>query len=560
MTLVSFVVEQHKLRVMNTRVIKFVVCLVLTYSACLSALDVSNYATYKVGRRVGQFSSGECYTSPEAAYATMERLRSRGDRRYLAKVGVPRVARLYPERLYHGQTQGPREPQRLRIRLLEVLRLGKHSALVLARQPGNGDTPLIYCMLEYEQGRWLYAGQAQVADRDSAVERFARHCSQLLGLPKPRVYSSPNVHLENYTRYLREEGRDPHGFVLETLNKHRLVVIGEIHHREQYWRFHSELVRDPMFAGRVGTIYLELPAHGQAKVDGFLAANICDPNQVIEVLRDMMWLGWPDKTLLDFFILVWQVNQSLAPEKRIAIVLADMARPWDRISDIEEMLEIDRDRVMAETILAHMDRVEDGRHGLFITGLAHAAKGLTYVGEVPVRTAGWYLKQALGEELYCITQHACRITNKGKVEGRIGLGIFDEAFAINGNRSVAFSLAEGPFGDQPYDASPDRPVHCSFRDAFDAYLFLGFLDTERFSDLIDGFYTNEHLAEMARRHQVLFKREWRWAQALGAEPYTRHLSKIWGQPRNWKSALGPIGAWRLGNTKVVVNEVRAALE
>jgi hypothetical protein len=37
--------------------------------------------------------------------------------------------------------------------------------------------------------------------------------------------------------------------------------MGEVHHRPRYWAFNASLVADPLFAERVGTIYMELPSN-----------------------------------------------------------------------------------------------------------------------------------------------------------------------------------------------------------------------------------------------------------------------------------------------------------
>lgn len=69
-----------------------------------------------------------------------------------------------------------------------------------------------------------------------------------------------------FVDFLKSEGRDPQPFVLEAIEKHRIVILGEIHHRPRYWAFAADLVRAPEFAQPAGTIYLELPPHDQPLV------------------------------------------------------------------------------------------------------------------------------------------------------------------------------------------------------------------------------------------------------------------------------------------------------
>jgi len=44
------------------------------------------------------------------------------------------------------------------------------------------------------------------------------------------------------------------------------------------------------------------------------------------------------------------------------------------------------------------------------------------------------------------------------------------------NKRLAFALESGPFGRQPFDAFPDRPAAGTYRDGYDAYLYLGPLE------------------------------------------------------------------------------------
>ncbi|MHC4587214.1 MAG: hypothetical protein ACYS3N_21995, partial [Planctomycetota bacterium] len=121
------------------------------------------------------------------------------------------------------------------------------------------------------------------------------------------------------------------------------------------------------------------------------------------------------------------------------------------------------------------------------------------------------------------------------------------------NKPIAFPLNMGPFGKEPYDASPDKPVRSNYQDGFNAYLYLGALETEIFSPLIDGFYTDEFVKELERRHHLMYGKG--WAEAYGrqesnAASFVGWMSGSggsWGNPRKWRSKLGPIDAWKHGD-------------
>ena len=87
----------------------------------------------------------------------------------------------------------------------------------------------------------------------------------------------------------------------------------------------------------------------------------------------------------------------------------------------------------------------------------------------------------------------------GQVSGRLALGLFDTAFAAMGNKPLAFPLDHGPFGNQLFDADPERLTTDPYSKGYQAYLYLGPLEDELFSPLIPGFYTDEFVQELDRR-------------------------------------------------------------
>jgi hypothetical protein len=128
----------------------------------------------------------------------------------------------------------------------------------------------------------------------------------------------PEQHLEPFVSFLRTEAQEPQAYVLKALAEHRVVIIGEVHHRPRYWAFNASLVRAAAFPRDVGVIYLELPRADQALVDQFLSRPQLDPEPVIATLRDMLGEGWPDQPTLDFFLTVWKMNRTLPRSRSCA--------------------------------------------------------------------------------------------------------------------------------------------------------------------------------------------------------------------------------------------------
>jgi hypothetical protein len=418
-------------------------------------------------------------------------------------------------------------------------------------------------------GEWLNLGSDGAANTvEDARATFVRKCESMyrvglkaLGETVPGVVvrqkvERPEAYLRPFVDFLNREGREPKAFTLDALAKHQLVILGEVHHRPDYWAFYASLVADPRFARNVGTIYLELPTNSQPLVEQFLAAPKLDTAPIIRVLREMFEMGFPDQPMLEFFVKVWTVNRGLNRDRQIRIVLVDMERPWEKIQKREDWAryDVDRDKYMADNILSDLRGGSAGqRHALFIVGHAHVKLNFKYGdGKTFTSDAGSLLRRQLGaESVFAFFPHKPAMTNAGTVHGRLALGLFDSAFAAIGHRPVAFPLSKGPFGEQPYDAEPDNSTAIgTYADAYSAYLCLGPLEKEIFSPLIPAFYTEEHVKEIDRRSRLMYGQSWQelsGAPAANVENVVAWMRATWGQPQPWTKTLGPMNAWTLGD-------------
>ena len=168
-----------------------------------------------------------------------------------------------------------------------------------------------------------------------------------------------------------------------------------------------------------------------------------------------------------------------------------------------------------------------------------------------MKSAGWHLREKLGEaEVFAVFPHGPVMTNNGQVSGRIALGLFETAFAALGNKPMAFPLDRGPFGEQIFDADPERLTADPYGKGYQAYLYLGTLEDEVFSPLIPGFYTDEFVQELDRRARLDGKGllEAGIVNQLDGTSFAAWMGRSWGQPRDWSIArLGPLEAWQYGS-------------
>lgn len=538
----------------------WLLCLCVSFNGLTRAQDAPEeqalFRSYSVDKKVSDFPAVEDLSTPESAYATIMR-------DYMATGASGSEWSHVSVRKSGGTQRRPVSAEQAKVyfdaRIHEVIVYKDRAALVIGEVNDRGGVGYDQRYLFLVEGRWFNSGHdGSAATAQAARDTFHRKAERLYGINlrdsgnawnRPPV-ADPNAYLEPYIQFLREQGHEPHAFVMEAFKTHQLVVMGEVHNRPAYWAFNSALVRDPAFAQAVGTIYMEMPSNHQANIDRFLAQNTCEKELVVRMLRDFFELGWPCKPTLDFFVAVWEVNQSLPVDKKLRIRLVDMQRPWEKIEKRQDWraYDVDRDEFMAKNILDDLKAKTDPRNGFFIVGMGHALEGFRGPDGKPQPSAGHHLSQALGDQLFTVFQHAPIITNQGETSGRLALGLIDSAFAALDDRPVAFTLEEGPFGKLPFDGMPDGYLSGTFDEGYDAYLYLVPLESEIFSPLIEGFYSEEFMPEIDRRWRLMNgKPLFSDIDVPTVERVVRMRAAFWGQPRSWVSSLGPENAWHYGD-------------
>ena len=532
----------------------------LLVSTCgVRAAQINNPSvrSYAVNRKVSGFPTNENLSTPEAAYASLARA--------WAAEGDAVFARLSVAELASGMPSTPRKPLVAKDAAVllgaEVLEVAVHwqtNAIVLARQKSGVREWIDMRWLRPENGRWLNHGNDARDTLEEARKKCASSCAYVEAketLASRPPIANPQEYLRPFVEFLRREAADPQALLLKALADHQVVIVGEVHHRPRYWAFNSALVRTKAFAERVGVIYLELPSNDQSLVEQFLAAPTYDPQPIIEMLRDNLWMGWPDQPMLEFFQAAWEANQALPAAQRLRIVIVDMKRPWKDITQRADWKKynVDRNQLMADNVVQDLrEHAADARHALFIVGYGHAMVNLTHPGGEPVKSAGWHLREKLGAtNVFAVFPHSPVMANMGGVNGRIALGLFETAFAALTNRPMAFPLDHGPFGEQIFDAQMDDVTTDIFRNGYHAYLYLGPLEDEGFSPLIPGFYTDDFVKELDRRHRLSFGKGLvggEHIKRVDGSSFIEWMSQSWGQPRHeWsRRNLGPLRAWEGG--------------
>jgi hypothetical protein len=242
--------------------------------------------------------------------------------------------------------------------------------------------------------------------------------------------------------------------------------------------------------------------------------------------------GWPDKGMYEFLLEVWKINRNLPAARRIKVIAADIPRPLGTFRTAEEQRSyfdrvMNRNQFMAETIEKDIRSGRDARHRLFIVGTGHVYKSLppgfaSSASATQIPSAGALLSSRLPRgDVYAVFSHQASIGNNGAIAGRLRGGVFDEAFALNGDRPAAFDIAGSPFGLEPFDALPEVSYHPSagtYADNYDGYVFLGPLADEPADYLLYELYSPDFVKELSRRAAMENSTLQKWFGVEAATP------------------------------------------
>jgi hypothetical protein len=127
---------------------------------------------------------------------------------------------------------------------------------------------------------------------------------------------------------------EPITAIIDAFRSHSVVALPDAHGNEQAHAFLLALIRDPRFPAHVDDLVVSIGnARYQAVMDGFVRGE--------DVPHDSLHRAWRDTTAennsgdlpthKELFRAVRAVNASLAPERKLRVLLADPPIDWDRV-------------------------------------------------------------------------------------------------------------------------------------------------------------------------------------------------------------------------------------
>ncbi len=152
-----------------------VCALALTAGACTAAEGAALAETkagkvYTVNRKVSDFPNQEDMSTPEAAYATLNRLSASGDETFWQRLSVPRKEERMRNESEKGEVSAEERAKFLGAEILEVHLWDDRSAVVIARMPKDWDLR----WLSWVDGKWLNDGNDGEPSLELARARIPR--------------------------------------------------------------------------------------------------------------------------------------------------------------------------------------------------------------------------------------------------------------------------------------------------------------------------------------------------------------------------------------------------
>ncbi len=335
---------------------------------------------------------------------------------------------------------------------------------------------------------------------------------------------------EAYVRALEERGRTPVDLVLGALEKHDLLIFDDaLHNAVEPFELYASLLRDRRVRARVRTVFLEVfSIAAQPHLDAYLASPTDDRSLLAPAFRDdFSGYGWRYSTYLELLATVRQLNQGLPPSERVRVVGVDQPIWWDAIrtrADYELFQDslAGRDFFLYATIRRRLRGFREGEKAFFLTNTRHAYMRVREGrGRPQLNAAGFFARYDPGRA-WSARLHNATLAVEGVVHAagprstqglesksyrwvRMEDGIWDRAFAANGNVPVGLELAGTPFGAARFvgntmlDAAPGSTM----ADAYDALIFLGPIDELRLSGTTGFYVTPEFRPELERRIRLV---------------------------------------------------------
>lgn len=264
----------------------------------------------------------------------------------------------------------------------------------------------------------------------------------------------------DYASHLNENAVDPTEYILSKLREYRIVAIGEDHWIADHAPFFCDVLKEAAKNEemRPDIVAVEFGSElDQNTADDVVRSSAFMPDSVIKILqRTPDIYGNPYREYFDVFECIWEINQSLPEGEKIRIRLLDPAGVQDLQNKIPSQRSKDRDMSMFQKLRWDFT---NGNKVIFYAGQAHTQRqirgyklnGKEYYYNYP--SAGFLIKSIYPNDVFTIDLWSPLNMGSGYREdpetGRWvekSSGLFDRAFALNGDTPCGFDIADNLWG------------------------------------------------------------------------------------------------------------------
>nr|WP_299342539.1 hypothetical protein [Allomuricauda sp.] len=330
----------------------------------------------------------------------------------------------------------------------------------------------------------------------------------------------------DYLKVIHEYGENPVQFVQEKLNSHDLLIFDDaLHNALEPFEFYGDLLDTDN--NKIDYVFIEVfGINTQHHIDAYLENEVKDQSLLLKVFQDSFsGYGWQYETYLDLLSTIWDINHSKS--KSIKAIAVDQPIYWEGIHtrrDYDVFLKslVGRDYFMYKTIVGTLDNFKSEKKGVFLTNTRHAYKQIRNKNGKLYWNCGTFFSQWHPKKTYSIRIHNATLSIKDRSSSKNDVtsdglgrytyewikmenGIWDEAFSLNDNAPVAFSMKDNVFGLANYIGNHMLNVekNQTMYDAYDGLIFLKPLNALHFSAKTDFFYTDSFKTELERRLKIL---------------------------------------------------------
>ena len=502
-----------------------------------------------VDKNLKDYTNRYDLSTPLKSFITFKFLQSEGKKSKYRSVNSYRIKGAFPkESTPDIEVADTKKISILNKKIKEVIYYKDSVAAVLS--PYVEPMYIIY-YYSLENGKWLGAGEGLGNDLNDARAKFKNNAPTLLNyIKRIDVLKSIPKRSDLFVNYLKSSSKAPKVFLLDALEKYKIVVYGELHRRKSSWDLLRSVINEKKFSKNVGTVFMELSSDKQKEINSFFSNQKLDSEIILDIFRDVQIYGWYDKGMYEFIIDLWKLNKKLPEKQKINIILVDEPRPFGSFKTKKELdahfnSVLDRNEQMAKIISTTIKTQKSKRNNLFIVGLAHAYKS-TVPGIASGRPRSEAMPTAVAQlvkifsdkEVFSIFPHGPIISNNGTIYGKVRQGVFDQAFAEYGNKPLMFNLKDSPFGKEPFDGiyeiSYDKEVG-SYQNNYDAYLFLEPLELEDEEYFLYELLTDDYIEELKRRSKMTGSsiKKWFGVEEETKEALIKHYKEKYEGKKRW---------------------------